>query len=136
MDLSKENKKFIDDYWNEKKYKSGEDKNSIWFSYSSHVGKYKRSNILDEMLVDNFSPIEVYLWTAIMARIKNSNDYIKSGVVYLTYPDYKDYCSNRVFIETKRKYVEFNLLIPTLHKKWLIINPLYTSKFYKTRQDK
>lgn len=136
MILSKENIKFIEDYWEDKKHRSGEDKISIWYSYSSRAGKYSRSNILDEILIKEFTPIEVYLWTAIMTTLKQSRDYMESGVVYLTHPHYKHVCSDRVFMETKRKFVEYKLLVPTLHKKIFIVNPLYTSKFYKIVEDK
>ncbi len=134
MIITPENIKFISDYWEGKKYRCGKDEQGVWYSYASHVGKYHRANILDEILVQEFSPIEVYLWTAIMTTLKQGRDFMRSGVVYLTYPDFKEVCSDRVFMETKRKFVKFDLLIPTLHKKIFIVNPLYTSKFYKVTE--
>ena len=136
MSISEAVRDFVVEYWEGKKYRCGEEKDEVWYSYASHVGKYSRSNILDQILVAEFSPIEVYLWTAMMSTVKQSRDYIKSGVIFLTYPDFQEVCSDRVFVETKRKFVEFELLIPTPHKKWFIINPLHTSKYYKIVEKK
>ena len=134
--LSKQNIKFIEAFWETKIYKSGETENDVFFSYVSHVGKYNRSNILDQILVQEFTPIEVFLWTAIMANLKCSKNYIISGVVNLSYNIYSKYCSNRVFFQAKKKYVRFNLLHETKQSKWYIVNPLYTGKIYKTKKSK
>ena len=93
------------------------------------------SNLIDDVMANEFKPIETHLWTVIKSRIKQSDNYRVSGVIRLSYIDYEGVCSNRIFSSAIKKFLEYELILSTPKAKYYIVNPLYTNKFFRIKEE-
>lgn len=136
MGSNKEYLIFLEDFKDKKYHKSYSIGGVDLYSYSSNKGKFGVSNILVEILLQDFTPVEVKLFLAITDRLKQSTDFEESAVVYLKYSLFSEICSDRVFGVSVKKYIEYRFLIPTPKNKYYIVSPLYINKFYKSKVEK
>jgi len=129
-------RKFIESYKSKKWHKSYSLHNSDLYTYSSNKGKFGMSNLLLDLLVNDYTPIGCRLFLSIVNKLEQSYDFEKSAVVYLKYPLFKDTCSVNVFSLNLKKFISDKLLIETPKKKYYIVNPMYINKFFKEKIDK
>lgn len=118
-----------------KKYNKlvGFDNKYNWYCYSTHVGKFYISNALLDILIEDFSPIEVSFFLDIIRRVKSSKDFLESGVVYVKRSEYNVKYKN-IFKPSLIKYVDYGFFIKTPKHNVFVMNPLYINKFYKTKE--
>mgnify|MGYP000689933785 FL=1 len=136
MSLESKYTDFINIYKAKKFHRSYSLKDYDLYSYASNKGKFGVSNVLIDILIQDFSPIEVKLFFAIINTLKQSADFEESAIVHLKHSFFENVCSVNVFGYSIKKYVEYEFLIPTPKKKYFIVSPLYVNKFYKSKIEK
>jgi len=135
-DIDREYREFIEKYKQDKYHKSYSLSNVDLYSYSSNKGKFGIANLLIDILISDYSPIESKLFLAIINTLKQSYDFEESAVVYLKHSIYSKVCSVNIFSGAIKKLVKDKLLVPTPKNKKYIVNPLYVNKFFKEKKDK
>lgn len=127
---------YIEEYKDLKYHKSYSFKEFDLYSYSSNTGKFGISNILLEILVSEFSPIECKLLLSIYSKVPRTESFEDSGVVRLVHSDYSTVCSRKVFSNALNKFLDKSILIDAKKPKTYILNTLYVNKFKKIKVNK
>jgi hypothetical protein len=105
--------------------------NGVSFAYYKSLrGYFKHSILLTDIKQHEFGIVDYKMWERILTNIRSGRNPVESGGLYLTFADYDDICSRRSYYNTRRKFLDLELLLQTPFKDYYILNPTFIIKLY------
>jgi hypothetical protein len=110
--------------------------NGVYFSYYQSLrGYFKHSILLTDIKQQEFGLVDYRVWDTLLTKIKSGRNPSESGGLYFRHNDYEDICSSRSWFRTRKKFLEFKLLLPTPFKDYYLLNPRFVIKMYNPKDD-
>ena len=120
---------WVEDYYSEL-IKSSVIKGVNVSYYKSLRGYFRHSILLTDLKLNEFGLVDYKVWEQILTLIKSSRNASESGGLFFRYSRFEEVCKRRAFYNTKKKFIDLELLITTPFKDFYLINPQYVIKLY------